>query len=109
MDVLLKFLVPFMFTGFMTLVALALIVVLRSDKAESDQRGKMSHLASILGFFVVACIPLLISHYAFNMVKQAIADENIYALVGIIGGAILGICLLGRSAFFSQKRGQENK
>jgi hypothetical protein len=109
MDAFIKFLGPFTATSVLTLVALAIIVVLRSGKEELDQRGMISQFASLSSWFIVASIPFFVAHYVFRMAGHAAEEDHVYALVGIIGGAILGFCLLGRSAFFSEKNSQDNK
>lgn len=103
MDAFIKFLGPFTATSVLTLVALAIIIVLRSDKEELDQRGILSQFASLSSWFVVASIPFFVAHYVFSMAGHAAEEEHVYALVGIIGGAVLGFCLLGRSALFPKK------
>lgn len=91
---------PFIATLILTMASLALVVVVRSDRAEVDRRGMFSQLASLLGWFTAAAMPLFGALWIFDLAESAAQDGHGSALLGIVGGAILGFFVLGRSALF---------
>lgn len=100
---------PFVATWVLTMASLALIIVLRSDKAEEDRRGMLSQLASLHGWIGAASMPILGGHFVLNMAEAAAGGRHNYALLGILAGAILGFIILGRSALFPKRNKQANK
>lgn len=108
MTTLMSFFGPFVATWVLTMASLALIVVLRSDKAEADRRGMLSQLASLLCWFAAASMPFLCGLFVFSMAEEAAAGGHDDALLGIVAGAVLGFIVLGRSALFPKRNHQAN-
>jgi hypothetical protein len=100
MTPLMSFFGPFVATWALTMASLALVVVVRSDRAEVDRRGLLSQLASLLGWITAAAMPLFGALWIFDLAESAAQDGHGYALLGIIGGTALGFRLLGRPALF---------
>ena len=109
MDALISFFGAFGATWVLTMAALALIIVLRSDSAEEDRRGMLSQLASLLGWLGAASMPLFAALFVFQTAEGAAHGGHDYALVGIVAGAIQGFWLLGKSALWPKKNKQANK
>lgn len=66
MTALLTFLGPFVATCVLTMASLAFVIVLRSDRAEADPRGMFSQLASTLGWFGAASMPIVGALFVCN-------------------------------------------
>lgn len=103
MAALMSFFGPFVATWVLTMASLALIVVLRSDKAEEDRRGMLSQLASLLGWISAASMPLFGGLFVLNMAEGAADGGHDCALLGILAGAVLGFVILGRSALLPKR------
>jgi hypothetical protein len=100
---------PFVATWVLTMASLALIVVLRSDKAEADRRGMLSQLASLLGWFWAASMPIFCGVLVLNMAEGAADGGHDYAFLGIVAGVISGFMVLGRAALLPKRNNQANK
>lgn len=109
MTALLSFFGPFVATCVLTMASLAFIIVLRSDRAEADPRGMCSQLASALGWFGAATMPVVGALFVFNYAEGAAEGGYDYALFGIFAGVILGFWILGRAALFPKRNNQANK
>lgn len=94
---------PFFATLVLTMASLAVIIVLRSDKAEADPRGMLSQLASLNGWLFAAAMPVFGFLFVYDLAKTAVEESYGLALFGILGGALLGFWILGRAALFPKK------
>jgi hypothetical protein len=109
MNVIMSFFGPFVATGVLTMASLGLIIVLRSDRAESDSRGVFSQLASMLGWLWAASMPIFAVLFVINLAEGAAVGGYDSALFGILGGTLFGFWILGRAALFPNKNSQANK
>ena len=100
---------PFVATWVLTMASLALIVVLRSDKAEMDRRGMLSQFASLLGWLWAVSMPILCSVLVLNMAKGAADSGHDHAFLVIVAGVISGFIVLGRAALLPKRTNQANK
>ncbi len=91
------------------MASLGLIVVLRSDRAEPDSRGRLSQLASMHGWLLAASMPVFAALFVINLADGAAERGYDSALFGIVGGVVFGFWMLGRAALFPNKNNQANK